>query len=165
VGSGHGYVADLLRHRQPALRYVGVDISWEMCRLARTRRAGRTLVVGDAVALPFADRSVDTVLDAATLMHVPEWRAALREEARVARSHLILHSVTVAEIADSMAMRKYAYGVPVFEGVLSRSQLIDELSSAGFVISGRYASLAYDLQDQVGVATSSETLVCARTSP
>jgi glycosyltransferase involved in cell wall biosynthesis/SAM-dependent methyltransferase len=164
VGSGHGYLADLLRHHQPALRYVGVDISWEMCRLARSRHPGRRLVVGDAIALPFADRSVETVLDAATLMHVPDWRAALREEARVARSHLILHSVTVADIAESLSMRKYAYGVPVFEGVLSRRQLSDELSAAGFAVIDRYESLNYDLRDHIGVATTSETVVCVRTN-
>lgn len=162
VGSGHGYLADLVKHRLPDLSYVGVDISWPMCRLARTRRPGVSLAVGDAVALPFAHGSVDIVLDAATLMHVPDWRAALAEEARVARKHLILHSVTIADTTEAISMRKHAYGAPVFEAVLSRTQLTEALTAVGFRVGQRFESLAYDLHEQIGVATASETWVCER---
>lgn len=162
VGSGHGYLFDLMQHVRPGLVYAGLDISLSMCRTARAHRADLSLVVGDAARLPFADRSVDVVLDAATLMHVPLWRRVIQEEARVANRELVLHSVTVAETDSVIPMRKYAYGVPVFEAVMSRSALVDELERSGFTVVHVLASLDYDLRDEIGVATRSETWVCDR---
>jgi SAM-dependent methyltransferase len=42
-------------------------------------------VYGDAALLPFADRSIDTLILLEVLEHVPEPRAALREAARIIR--------------------------------------------------------------------------------
>ena len=163
VGSGHGYIADLVYCRRPKLTYVGLDISWAMCHLALLCRVCAPLLVGDAVALPFAPRSVDVVLDAATIMHVPSWQGALREEARVARRYLILHSVTVADVPESWPMRKYAYGVPVFEAVLSALIVLPaSWKWSGSGVDHRYPSLDYNLRDQIGVVTASETWVCER---
>jgi SAM-dependent methyltransferase len=165
VGSGHGYLSELMKHVRPDLAYVGLDISLAMCRTARSRNASLPLVVGDAVALPFRTQSVDVVLDAATLMHVPQWRAMLREEARVASKGIILHSVTVSDNDFVIPMRKYAYGVPVFEAVMSRPALVDELQLQGFRIVGVLSSLDYDLHAEIGVSTVSETWVCVRDAP
>jgi SAM-dependent methyltransferase len=164
VGSGHGHIAELVHHQRSDLRYAGIDISHAMCSFARDRHPAISLVVGDAVALPIATGSVDIVLDAATLMHVPDWRAALREDARAARHQLILHSVTVADVSTAVEMRKYAYGVQVYEAVLSRRELTDELDGVGFRVVERISSLEYDLLCHIGVSTASETWVCTRIS-
>jgi SAM-dependent methyltransferase len=162
IGSGHGHLSELLTYRRPDLSYVGLDISLPMCAMARSRRPELSVVVGDAACLPFLSRSTDAVLDAATLMHVPEWRAALAEEGRVARRWLLLHSVTVADVDEPLRMRKWAYGAPVFEAVLSSTQLTKELARGGFAVVDRLHSLDYDLHEHIGVHTRSETWVCER---
>jgi ubiquinone/menaquinone biosynthesis C-methylase UbiE len=70
-------------------RIIGLDYSDGM--LAESRKLAQTeghpvvLVRGDAQALPFADRSVDRVLCAQMLYHVPDRERALRELRRVIR--------------------------------------------------------------------------------
>lgn len=44
-----------------------------------------TFRVGDATALPVADASADLVVDFHALHHIPDWRAAVAEAARVLR--------------------------------------------------------------------------------
>jgi SAM-dependent methyltransferase len=71
----------------PAGRVVAVDLTPEM--LAEARRLGRdriaALVEADVLALPLASGSLDAVLAAGLLSHLPEPAAGLAELARVCR--------------------------------------------------------------------------------
>jgi ubiquinone/menaquinone biosynthesis C-methylase UbiE len=56
--------------------------------VARARRrlgASARVEVGDVSAMEFSDEAFDVVLDLAVLHHVPDWRSALSEVARVLR--------------------------------------------------------------------------------
>lgn len=81
IGGGTGnYALALRRHGfEPTV----VDLSDEM--LSRARAKGMSAVVGDAAVLPFEDESFDAVMLVSMLHHVPEWRVALAEAARVLR--------------------------------------------------------------------------------
>ncbi len=52
-------------------------------RLAPTLDGSVELQVADATRLPFADDEFDAALELGILHHIPDWRAALRETARV----------------------------------------------------------------------------------
>ena len=80
VGCGPGLVMELF---SPLMDIVGVDIDPAMVRRARGR--GLRAVVGDALQLPFADRSIDVVYCSFTLMWVGDAEKAVEEMARVAR--------------------------------------------------------------------------------
>jgi SAM-dependent methyltransferase len=71
----------------PAGRVVAVDLTPEM--LAEARRLGRdraaALVEADVLALPLATGSLDAVLAAGLLSHLPDPAAGLAELARVCR--------------------------------------------------------------------------------
>jgi SAM-dependent methyltransferase len=71
----------------PAGRVVGVDLTPQM--LAEARRLGRDRVAGlveaDVLALPLADASLDAVLAAGLVSHLPDPAAGLAELARVCR--------------------------------------------------------------------------------
>ena len=66
-------------------RIVGVDRSPEMLDKARRSVAGGDFREGALTALPLADESVDAVVCALALVHLPEVTGAIRELARVVR--------------------------------------------------------------------------------
>ncbi|GIW72802.1 MAG: hypothetical protein KatS3mg102_2344 [Planctomycetota bacterium] len=87
VGCGAGYETALLwRIFRPAL-LLGLDLMPE--QLARARRAvqgsGARLACADVCRLPLRDGSFDAAFELGILHHVPQWRQALGEIARVVR--------------------------------------------------------------------------------
>jgi ubiquinone/menaquinone biosynthesis C-methylase UbiE len=86
-GCGSGHFARWLA--EGGWYVVGLDHSLPMLAEARAR-GGLPLVLGDALALPFADGSVDTVALITVLEFLPVPQAALAEAWRVARRGLLL---------------------------------------------------------------------------
>jgi SAM-dependent methyltransferase len=88
MGCGRGTsVRLILQMLQPA-RLVAFDIDAATIEQARRRLTpllGESveLRVADATRLPFADAEFDAALELGILHHIPDWRAALRETARV----------------------------------------------------------------------------------
>ena len=77
--------------RQGAGRVIGVDFTAEMLGVAAAKAARRRLkpapdwVVGDALALPFADASFDVVVNGFLLRNLADLELAFREMYRVLR--------------------------------------------------------------------------------
>lgn len=83
IGGGTGnYSAALAGH---GYRSTVVDASSAM--LARATDKGLTTTCADATQLPFPDGSADAVILVSMLHHVPDWRTALHESARVLRAN------------------------------------------------------------------------------
>lgn len=84
VGTGKN-----LRYYPPGCRITAVDISPAMLNVARKRAAKLSInvsfLLADAEALPFRDRSFDTVVSTLTTCTFPNPVIALREMARVCR--------------------------------------------------------------------------------
>jgi len=78
-----------LPHYPESVELTGLEFSPAMLERARRRAAGLgrpiELHEGDAQALPFADRSFDTVVCTFSLCSIPDDRQALAEMARVLR--------------------------------------------------------------------------------
>lgn len=89
IGSGPGTGVELILDRFGADRVIAVELDEKMVARARHRLAGRgdrvDLRVGDAEDTGLADASVDAVFDFAIVHHIPDWRAAVAEVARVLR--------------------------------------------------------------------------------
>ncbi len=81
VGGGPGYIAEALR--SAGAFALTVDADPEELRLHGRRPVGA--VLGDGLALPFADASVDLCCTFNALEHVPEPWAFLDEQVRVVR--------------------------------------------------------------------------------
>jgi len=90
MGCGRGTSVRLILSAlggRPA-RLVAFDVDSAAIEQARRRLApllGESveLRVADATRLPFADAEFDAALELGILHHIPDWRAALRETARV----------------------------------------------------------------------------------
>jgi ubiquinone/menaquinone biosynthesis C-methylase UbiE len=85
VGCGSGYGAQLLGTLKPR-SYQGFDFMPEQVALARRRLPGIDFFVQDAGNMKdIPDASKDTLVIFGVLHHIPEWKAAVRECARVLR--------------------------------------------------------------------------------
>jgi ubiquinone/menaquinone biosynthesis C-methylase UbiE len=85
VGTGKN-----LRYYPRGCRIIAVDVSREMLNVARQRAAKLSMDVSfsmaDAAALPFSDKSFDTVVSSLSTCTFPNPVAALQEMARVCRT-------------------------------------------------------------------------------
>ena len=87
VGCGTGHFTRWMAERN--LDAVGLDISEPMLNEAR-RLGGPSYLPGDALSLPFADRSYDVAALITTLEFLPDPARALAEAVRVARQGVLL---------------------------------------------------------------------------
>ena len=87
LGCGRGVGVEILLDQMGAAEVVAFDIDPTMVALAekRTARFGDRvhLLVGDAERIDAPDAAFDAVVDFGILHHVPDWRQALAEVARV----------------------------------------------------------------------------------
>ncbi len=92
VGCGRGAGAKLiLKKFQPARLHI-LDLDLEMIVRAKnyltvTPRNSINLYVGDSINLPFKTETLDAVFGFGFLHHVPDWRRALSEIARVLKAN------------------------------------------------------------------------------
>ncbi len=87
VGCGRGVGVEVILDLFGAGSVDAFDLDPDMVALARARHAARgsrvRLWVGDAERIQAEDATYDAVFDFAIIHHVPAWRNALREVARV----------------------------------------------------------------------------------
>ena len=97
LATGSGVLAGTLARACPAAAIIGADFCLPMLRQAQATRGLRRLVVADAMRLPFADRTFDTVTVAFGLRNMPCYLGALREMRRVLRpgGHLLILDFSV----------------------------------------------------------------------
>lgn len=89
VGCGTGYFSR--RFAGDALAVTGVDPDPAMVEFAGARRVrGETYLVGDARALPFADRHFDLCVAVTSLCFIAEQAQAIAEMLRVTRGRVAL---------------------------------------------------------------------------
>jgi ubiquinone/menaquinone biosynthesis C-methylase UbiE len=139
-GTGVG-TAEILRHLQPR-ELVATDLDPDMLRDA-TRRLREahlaqrvTFEQVDATRLPYADGTFDAVVAFAILHHIPEYRAALGEIARVLKPDGVLLLEEVTRDIHFWPVNKLM--VPAV--LLTDTGLLDVLEQYGFEATwkGRY---------------------------
>ena len=89
VGCGTGWFTRRMA-QLPGVQVTGLDINAEWLAYARERDAASTYIEGDALALPFADDSVDGVVSIAALCFTADWRRAVGEIVRVSRGRFAI---------------------------------------------------------------------------
>ena len=107
IGAGIGS----LEERFPDHDIIGLDVSPEMIRTARSR-VDASFLVGDARSLPVGDDLVDAVFSVATLEFIPEIDMVLNEAARVLASDGTLVALllnTASEYVQSNLEREGSY--------------------------------------------------------
>jgi len=85
IGCASGYLLQDLHHSAPDITLIGLDLLDSGLRKAHAALPQALLLQGDACALPLVDASVDAVVSANLLEHVPDDERALAEIRRVLR--------------------------------------------------------------------------------
>ncbi len=90
VGCAEGFVSQHIRRNVPGVTLFGFDVDVEALARGRVLHPGLRMTVGNALALPVADKGVDMVICTEVLEHIPRPTQALAELVRVARAYLLL---------------------------------------------------------------------------
>jgi ubiquinone/menaquinone biosynthesis C-methylase UbiE len=139
VGCGRGVGTELVFDHFQAREVVAFDLDPDMVasarrRLVRFSDAGRlTLGVGDLTRIDAADSSFDAVFDFGVVHHVPDWRRALAEVARVLRpgGRFFFEEVT------RHALERWSYRTFLDhprEDRFSADELVAELERRGIIV-------------------------------
>ena len=140
VGCGEGAGAQTLLTRFGAARVTAIDLDPAQVRRAERRLRGESraeVQLGDVTALPVPDASVDAVADFGIVHHVPDWRSAISEVARVLKpgGQFVFEEVT--SHALDRATYRLLFEHPSEER-FSGHDFVEELERQGLVVGGRH---------------------------
>jgi ubiquinone/menaquinone biosynthesis C-methylase UbiE len=113
VGCGRGVGVEMLLDRLHAAHVAAFDIDPSMVDRAKRRLHGRqpgswSVSTGDAGEIATCSGSIDTVVEFGVIHHVPEWRTAIAEIARVLKPDgLLLFEDIPGHVLDTWVMRTF----------------------------------------------------------
>lgn len=163
IGCGSGYYLDVFATLLPGgVAYTGIDYSAAMIARARAQYPAVQFEVADATRLPYGEAHFDIAFNGVSLMHIVDYAAAIREMARVASRHCILHTVPVFDDYRTTYLRKYAYGALVVEIVFGRAELMSLCEQAGLHLERTWPCIPYDVQDVTGNRSVTETYLFSK---
>ena len=161
VGCGSGYYSEILSHLlDRSVRYLGLDYSAAMLELARKRYPEQAFVLADGTALPFAEGTLDIVMNGVSLMHILSYETAITEARRIAGRWCIFHTVPVVRELETTFLSKKAYGEKTVEVIINEGELHQLFEKSGLVVRHTLKSIPYDLGSVLGESTRSRTYVC-----
>jgi ubiquinone/menaquinone biosynthesis C-methylase UbiE len=141
IGCGRGAGACLIQEEFRPASLHAFDLDQQMIRLAGRYLKAESedricLYVGDATALPYRDGVLDAVFGFGVLHHLPDWRAGVREIARVLKPGGIyfLEEFYPQFYQNFLARRLFLH--PEHDRFYSHD-LMAALAEAGFELQGR----------------------------
>lgn len=132
VGASSGYYSKVLQIAGAVIDYYGLDYSSAFVKFGKRLFPGIDLECGDACNMPFPAQSFDVVLHGACIMHLFDFKQAIREAVRVSRRYAIFHRTPVfLGRIETALYEKEAYGRKCIEWRFNEAELLDILKSEG----------------------------------
>lgn len=136
VGCSSGYNYEAMSIRGLQINYQGCDYSDGLINLAKKIYPKINFRVEDATSLTFETGSFDVVISGGCLLHIPNYEAAIREAARVAREYVIFHITPILHLSKTQSYIKKAYGVDVPEIHFNEEELVKLFYKCGLTVIG-----------------------------
>ncbi len=131
IGAASGYYREVLQQAGFDFDYTGMDYSEAFKAFAKSKYPDIQYVVGDATEVPFTDDRFDIVLHGACIMHVAEWKKAVKEAYRVAKKFVIWHRTPILWKEPTKTFTKMAYHVQCEETHFNFEDFNAEIEKAG----------------------------------
>jgi ubiquinone/menaquinone biosynthesis C-methylase UbiE len=133
VGCGGGYMVEVIDRLLPGkFNYTGADFSDHMLSLARQNYQNTEYLQLDVRDIDLPDLSYDAVMSCAVLVHVPEWKQAIKELCRISKKYLVLHNTPTTTDEYYSETRPSYGGVEILFQRLNLEQIGKLTVEAGF---------------------------------
>lgn len=129
-----GYYSEVIRYALPDIVYEGSDYSEPMVAAAQEAYPSDQFSVSDATAMVHRDASFDLVLASGVLEHIPRYRDACREFARVARSYVLLHRLVITGEKEVKYTKNGQYNIVTPRLYFPESLIIEIFEQEGFAL-------------------------------
>ena len=159
VGCSSGYYSEAFEIKGLRTAYSGCDYSAAFVEMAKLYYPALDFQVQNATKLGYSDDAFDVVVSGCCLLHIGDYASAVREAARVARSHVVFHRTPVLHRNPTTWYTKRAYGVETVEIHFNEQHLVALFAEHGLRVVG-IATLHVDWQD--GDAFASKTYLCEK---
>lgn len=115
--------------------YTGLDYSQAFVDFAKKTHPDVKYLLGDAVCLEnIPTNKYDVVISGCCLLHIPEWKKAMREAVRVAKSYVIFHRTPIVTKKQTYSFTKLAYGVECMEWNFNRRDFFGTIDLLGLKV-------------------------------
>ena len=161
IGCGSGYYNEILNYLcNCKLKYIGVDYSTTMIEIAKKYYSDLLFFVCDAGQLPFRNRLFDIAWSGASLMHLYNWKMAIKEMSRVAKEWCVFRSVPVIKNDPTIVLTKRAYGSQVVEIIFNENELINVLHGNKLKVSAILQDMPYNVGNIITGPIFTNTYIC-----
>lgn len=134
IGCSSGYHNEVFDIAGLQLKYQGCDYSNEFIKMAKNKYSNINFKVCDAQKLNYKDKEFETTMLGGVLLHVKNWKKAIKEACRVSNKYLLIHRNPTLHIDKTTFMLKNGYGLKMFEIFFNESELFEEIYKNGFLI-------------------------------
>ena len=154
LGCGRGVETALIASLFRPRRLIAFDLDRRQVqeasrRLSSNGAADAALLMADASRLPFADRRFDAAVEMAVMHHVPDWRAALREVARVLKPGGSFHFVDISKRRYGIGMKLMGHDM---QALFTAEEFRTALEDAGLSLERGIKRPVTPVFDMAGVA-------------
>lgn len=159
IGCSSGYYSEVFAIVGLPVTYTGRDYSSAFIDMARQHYPHLFFDTQDATSLQYGENAFDIVISGCCLLHIPEFKTAIAETARVTSRYAIFHRTPVVLGQENKYYRKLAYGVETVEIHFNEPQFLQLLADNNLELLATY-TLNETLTNGLGSAT--RTYVCQK---
>lgn len=134
IGCSSGYYSEVFKIKGIDVNYTGCDFSDAFINMAKEKYPDIEFDVEDATKLSYPNDLFDVVVSGCCILHIPNYKEAIKEAARVARSYVVFHRTPVLAMSGPIMYQKNAYKVQTVEIHFNEQLLIREFHKSGLDI-------------------------------
>lgn len=149
IGCSSGYLSQIFKKAGLAADYQGCDYSPAFIKFAKLKYPHIKFHIAEATSLPFKSNQFDIVISGGCLLHIVEYKKAIKEAARVAGRFIIFHRTPILHINPTSYFTKIGYGEKMLEIFFSEEELYDLFADFGLQVINVRSLTQHNLTDSL----------------